>query len=161
VVHTSAVGSGPREDIIQALNGVMRSVEGLTCIHCCANIDWSILMETNTDAINFDAYEHADKIALYPKELHAFLERGGIFAWGIVPTSDDKIVQESTTTLMNKLERDLQMLTAGGIDRQTLFQSSILTPSCATSSMSLELGERAFQMTSELSQRMREKYFRE
>jgi hypothetical protein len=158
VVHTSAVGSGPREDIIQALNEVMRSVEGLTCIHCCANIDWSILMETRTDAINFDAYEYADKIALYPKELKAFLDRGGMLAWGIVPTSDDKIVRESTDTLMDKLERDLSMLIDGGIDRPTLFQSSILTPSCATSTMSLELGERAFQITSELSQRMREKY---
>jgi hypothetical protein len=158
VVHTSAVGSGPGEDIIQALNEVLRSVEGLTCIHCCANIDWSILMKTNTDAINFDAYEYADKIALYPKELNAFLGRGGMLAWGIVPTSDEKIVQESTATLMSKLERDLQMLMEGGIDRQTLIQSSILTPSCATSTMSLELGERAFQITSELSQRMREKY---
>ena len=160
VVHTSAVGSGPREDIIHALNEVLGAVEGLTCIHCCANIDWSILMETNTDAINFDAYEYADKIALYPQELNAFLERGGMLAWGIVPTADEKIVQESAETLMVRLEKDLQRLVNAGIDRQTLLQSSILTPSCATSIMSLELGERAFQFTSELSQRMREKYFR-
>jgi hypothetical protein len=161
VVHTSAVGSGPREDIIQALNEVLKAVEGLSCIHCCANIDWSILMETKTDAINFDAYEYADKIALYPKELKAFLERGGMLAWGIVPTSEEKIVQESADTLMGRLEKDLQLIVNGGIDRQTLLESSILTPSCATSMISPELGERAFRYTSEISRRMREKYFHE
>ncbi len=158
VVHTSAVGSGPREEIVHALNEVMGAVEGLTCIHCCANIDWSILMETNTDALSFDAYEYADKIALYPKELRAFLERGGMLAWGIVPTSDEKIVRERVGTLMSRLENSLDMLVNTGIDRQKLLHASMITPSCATSMMSLELGERAFHFTRQISERMREKY---
>ena len=158
MVHTSAVGSGPREEIVHSLNEVMGAVEGLTCIHCCANIDWSILMETHTDALSFDAYEYADKIALYPKELRAFVERGGMLAWGIVPTSDEKIVRESVATLMLRLETDLEMLGKTGVDRQRLLQASMITPSCATSMMTLELGERAFQFTGEISQRMREKY---
>ena len=160
IVHTSAVGSGSREHIIQAINEVLGAVEGITCIHCCANIDWTILMDTDTEAINFDAYEYADKIALYPKELDRFLKRGGMLAWGIVPTADEKIGQERVDSLLNRLERNLTALVDQGLDRQSLLESSILTPSCATSMMSLEWAEKAFLFTKEISQRMREKYFK-
>jgi hypothetical protein len=159
VVHTSAVGSGPRDHIIEALNQVLMNVEGVTCIHCCANIDWTILMDTHTQAINFDAYEYSDKIALYPKELSKFLAKGGLLAWGIVPTANDKIIDESVDNLMHRLENDLQAFADQGIDIQSLIKSSIITPSCVTSNMSVELAERALTLTSELSQRMREKYF--
>jgi hypothetical protein len=158
-VHSSAVGSGARENIIHALNEVIGAVNGLTCIHCCANIDWTILMESNTDVINFDAYEYTDKIALYPKEWNRFLERGGILAWGIVPTSNEKIVSESVETLMERLEEGFEVLAKNGVNRERLLEASMITPSCATSTMSVGLAEVAFRYTSELSQRMRERYF--
>jgi hypothetical protein len=158
VVHTSAVGSGVREDIIAALNGVLDAVEGPTCIHCCANIDWTILTDTHTDAINFDAYEYADKIALYPEALRAFLARGGMLAWGIVPTADETIQSENLDTLTARLEQDLDLITSQGIDRQDLLRSSMITPSCATSNMSVPMAERAFRLTRELSERMRQKF---
>jgi hypothetical protein len=152
------VGSGLREDVIEALNGAIDAVDAMTCIHCCANIDWTILMDTRVDAINFDAYEYSDKIALYPKELSEFLARGGMLAWGIVPTSDEKIAAESLDTLAARLENDLDRLIGQGVDEQTLVRSSMITPSCATSNMSVEMAEKAFRLTGELSQRMREKY---
>ncbi|NIN66688.1 MAG: hypothetical protein GTO63_18770, partial [Anaerolineae bacterium] len=55
---------------------------GLAGVHCEANTDWSLLMETDLDLLNFDAYEHMQALALYPAELRAFLERGGVLAWG-------------------------------------------------------------------------------
>lgn len=159
IVHNSAVGSGVKEDIIYALNQVIGAVNGLTCIHCCANIDWSILMETNTDVINFDAYAYMDKIALYPKEWNQFLERGGMLAWGIVPTSNEKIVSESVEKLVERLEEGFELLVGNGVHRERLLQSSMITPSCATTTMSIELCELAFRYTCELAQRMRERYF--
>ena len=159
IVHSSAVGSGVRENVIHALNEVIEAVNGLSCIHCCANIDWTILMESNTDVINFDAYEYMDKIALYPKEWNRFLERGGILAWGIVPTSNEKIVSESVETLMERLEEGFEVLVGNGVNRERLLEASMITPSCTTSTMSVELSELAFRYTSELSQRMRERYF--
>lgn len=159
VVHTSAVGSGRREHIIEALNQVLMSVEGVTCIHCCSNIDWTILMDTHTQAINFDAYEYSDKIAPYPKELNRFLAKGGSLAWGIVPTADDKIINETVENLMDRMEENLESFANQDIDREALIQSSIITPSCATSNMSVELAERALTLTSELSRCLRAKYF--
>lgn len=159
LVHTSAVGSGVREDIIKAINEVLEAVEGLTEIHCCANIDWSILMDTNVESINFDAYEYADRVALYSEDLSRFLERGGMLSWGIVPTSNDKIVNESVEGLQQRLEKGIDLMVAKGINREKLLERSWVTPSCATSNMSIELAERAFAFTSEISRSLRAKYF--
>ena len=158
-VHTSAIGSGSRDEIIASLNEVLGAVDGFTCIHCCANIDWTLLMDTDTDVISFDAYEYSDKVALYPEDLTKFFNKGGMLAWGIVPTSDEKIAQESVDTLLERLEQNIQLMVDKGIDKQTLLQSSLITPSCATVSMSVEMSEKAFQYTSEISRRMRERYF--
>ena len=116
-------------------------------------------MDTDTDAISFDAYEYSDKIALYSEDLTKFLNRGGLLAWGIVPTSNEKIVQESVDNLLERLEQNMQLMVDRGIDKQILLRSSFITPSCATVSMSVEMSEKAFQYTSEISSRMREKFF--
>ena len=49
VIHTSAVGSGARADLIKAINEVLDAVEGMAGVHCCANIDWSILLESHAE----------------------------------------------------------------------------------------------------------------
>ena len=159
IVHTSAVGSGAREDLIKAVNEVLGAVEGMAGIHCCANIDWSILMDSNADFINFDAFEYADKVALYAEDVKRFLGRGGMLAWGVVPTFDDKIAAESVDSLVERLEQGMQLMIDRGIDRDMLAEASWVTPSCSTASMSLEMAERAFVYASEVSRRMREKYF--
>jgi hypothetical protein len=100
-----------------------------------------------------------DKIALYPKEWNRFLGRRGILAWGIVPSSNEKIVSESVETLMERLEGGFEVLVGNGVNRERLLEASMITPSCTTSAMSVELSDLAFRYTSELSQRMRERYF--
>jgi len=159
VVHTSAVGSGSREDIIKALDAVLEVVQGIAGIHCCANVEWSMLMETSADCINFDSTEYADRVALYSDELKRFLARGGMLAWGCVPVFDDKIAKESVDSLVERLERGMQLMVDKGVDRALLAEASWVTPCCATASMSPAMAERAFAYTSEISRRMRTRYF--
>ncbi|MEJ2586012.1 MAG: hypothetical protein P8165_00200 [Deltaproteobacteria bacterium] len=155
---TSAGGGGTREAIIDAID---RGFEGLTClkwIHCCANIDWTLLTDSQADVINFDAYQHADKIALYHKEFKAFLEHGGMLAWGIVPVTDELIAEESVRGLVEKLERGIGLLVRQGIDEEMIASSSWLMPCCDTVLMTPENSDRAFKMTREISQLMKAKY---
>ena len=56
---------------------------GVTGIHVCANTDWSMLLDSSLDIINFDAYVYMDSIGLYAESLAEFLDRGGYLAWGI------------------------------------------------------------------------------
>jgi hypothetical protein len=159
-VYASAVGVGKWQDAKEIYNEVMAAVEAITAIHCCANFDWPLLMETNADIIHFDAYQYGDTMSLYPHALKRFLERGGMIAWGIVPSGRvDEITTENPSSLMERLERAIQLVVDKGIDKNLLLELSWISPNCVISTPTLELGERVFALTREVSQRMREKYF--
>jgi methionine synthase II (cobalamin-independent) len=87
--------------------------------------------------------------------LEAFLERGGILAWGIVPTSEE-ILKEEAQSLVKRFERGVESLIEEGVDPE-LLKRAILTPSCGTASLSIELAERVCHLTAEVSKRLREK----
>jgi len=90
--YGSAYISLSREQVVTMLDEVFAAIhaEGaLAWVHCCANTDWSVLLETEVDILNLDAYGYLENLALYPAELGAFLDRGGALAWGIVPNTDE------------------------------------------------------------------------
>ncbi len=123
----SAFSGLNREDVIRSLNECFDTVKGLKGIHCCGNTDWSVLLSTHLDILSFDAYDYLETLSLYPKDLKGFLERGGILAWGIAPTSE-AIVREDAQSLVNRLKKGVENLSRKGIDPD-LLQRAILTPS--------------------------------
>ncbi len=123
----SAFSSLNRDEVIHSLNECFDAVKGLKGIHCCGNTDWSVLLSTNLDILSFDAYGYLETLSLYPKELKAFLERGGILAWGIVPTSE-AIIKEDAKSLVGRIKEGVKALSKMGIDR-TLLERALLTPS--------------------------------
>jgi hypothetical protein len=106
------------------------------------------------DIISFDAYLFGDTIAYYPVEVKSFLERGGILAWGIVPSSD-KILGESPESLVGKLEERMDNLAGKGIGKDLIREKLLVTPSCGTGSLTPELAERVFSSLSEVSHLVR------
>ena len=149
----SAFSSLNREDVVHSLNECFDAVKGLKGIHCCGNTDWSVLLSTHLNILSFDAYGYLETLYLYPKELKAFLERGGILAWGIVPTSED-VLKEEAGSLVKRFKEGVETLSKNGID-QTLLQRAILTPSCGIASLPIPLAERVCQLTAEVSKRLR------
>jgi len=158
VNFTSAGGTGTKEEIIGAINGSFEGLDCLTWIHCCANVDWSLLTQTNTDVINFDAYAHADKAALYVKDFKRFLERGGMIGWGIVPVSWELLENESLDSLLDRLQKGIDLFVKGGIDEALLAASSWIIPSCETVLMTPDQSDRAFELAREISRTMRIRY---
>ncbi len=148
-----------RQDVWGDLNQVTSAIhaEGaLAGVHCEANTDWSMLMEADLEILDFDAYEHFQVMTLYPGELAAFLERGGILGWGIVPTLDtDAAATETVESLEAKFEEQVAELGRRGHARETLLSQTLLTPSCGMGTMSEELAERALGLLKELSGRLR------
>ena len=146
-----------RNDVVQYLNEVVQAIhkeEGIAGVHCCGNTEWTILMDAGVDVISFDAYEYADTIAYYPDQLKNFLEKGGSLAWGIVPTSE-KINLETPESLVNKLKNDMDNLAGKGLDRQLLWDRCLITPSCGTGSLPVNLSEKIFEQLSEVSRILR------
>lgn len=150
----SAFSGLNQEDVIQSLNECFDAVKGLKGVHCCGNTDWSLLLSTKLDILSFDAYGYLENLSLYPKELKIFLERGGVLAWGIVPTSED-VQKEDTQSLVKRFKKGVEILSKEGID-PILLQRAIITPSCGTASLSIPLAERVCEVTAEVSKRLRE-----
>jgi len=146
-----------REQAQMLLEEALSAIQGVRGIHCCGNTDWSLLLETPVDILSLDAYGYAEALALYPEEVHAFLDRGGIIAWGIVPTSKD-VMQETTASLVDRLHAAMNLLVRKGIPFEKVLSASLITPSCGTGTLSPDLAERVFTLTAEVSAEMRRRY---
>ena len=159
--YLSAFGSAfvslSREQVVRYLQEVLAGISGLKGAHCCGNTDWTLLLETPIDVLSFDAYNYAGSLALYPEAVAAFLDRGGVIAWGIVP-ANEAAEGETAEELVGRLEQGIDMLVQKGISRDVLLQAGLVSPSCGLGSLTIELAERIFELTGQVSARMRERY---
>lgn len=155
---SSTYVSVQRSDVVSHLKDVIEAIhkeESLAGIHCCGNTEWTILIDAGVDIISFDAYEFGETISYYPDNVRNFLGNGGVLAWGIVPTSE-KVNQETPESLIKKLKNVIENLAGKGIDKNLIWERCLLTPSCGTGSLSIELSEKIFIMLSEISRVLRE-----
>lgn len=148
-----------REDIAACFKEVFAAVHaegGLAGVHVCANTDWSLLLDSDVDIINFDAYAYFDRFILYPKLIRQFINSGRILAWGIVPTlNKEDIESETVDSLMKAWREKTEQIESLGIDRQSLMAQSMITPSCGAGSLSLASARKVLSLTKQLSDRIR------
>ena len=150
--YGSAFSSLNRDEVISSLDECFSAVHGLKGVHCCGNTDWSLLFQSTVNIVSFDAFSYFEPLSLYPKELRAFLERGGILAWGIVPTSE-AITSENAEGLVQRFKKGIETLSKRGID-PILLQRAIITPSCGTATLPIPLAEKVYRVTAEVSKRL-------
>ncbi|MBI5206686.1 MAG: hypothetical protein HY934_02735 [Candidatus Firestonebacteria bacterium] len=147
-----------RNYIINTINETAGSINALTGSHCCGNTDWSLLMESELDIISFDAYTYSGALSLYPDHLNNFLKKGGIIAWGIIPNSQE-ITKCNPDLLINKLEEEINILIKFGFSKESILESSLITPSCGLGNSSLLISKEVLSITQQVSNLLRNKYF--
>jgi len=156
---SSAFISVSRQDVDACLEEVIAAIheEGaLAGVHVCGNAEWSVILDSSADIVSFDAYSFFDKFILYPEQIKSFIEKNGIIAWGIVPTGDIASVEkESVESLALLWENEIFQMEAIGIDRSRVIEQSLITPSCGTGSLPLDIAEKVIRMTRELSEKIR------
>lgn len=152
-----AVSRGMIHTALEEVLAAIHDAGGLTGIHCCDAIDWTLLFETATDYVSFDAYTYGSTLFPYARELARFLERGGRVAWGIVPTSH-LAMHETATSLMERLRKLWAELAAAGVPAMPLEKGSLLTPACGTGTLPLALAERVYDLLGEMSTRMTSRF---
>jgi len=156
---SSTYVSVERSDVVSCLSEVVGAIhkeDALAGAHCCGNTEWTILIDAGVDVISFDAFQYGETIGYYPNEVKAFLEKGGVLAWGIVPSSGTA-GEESVESLSLKLAGLMNGLAAKGIDRDLLFEKCLLTPSCGTGSIAESQSVDALELLAGLSASLRAK----
>jgi len=152
-----------REDVIKDINEVVAAIHshgGIAGIHCEENTDWSLIMETDLDILDFDAYDHMQGITLYPTELRKFFDQGGCLGWGIVPTLDrEAAATETIPSLIARFEEGVHVLASKGFDQDQLLQRALITPSCGAGGvLTVPLAERVLDLLCGLSTALRKRY---
>lgn len=155
----SAFVNVPRESVIAAIDSAVAAVhreDALAGLHCCGNTDWSLVLATGVDVINFDAWEFAQGLSLYPAELSTFLARGGTLSWGIVPAS--RASEEiHPRVLADALAGRIALFEAKGLDRTTLYRQALLTPTCGLGTETEARAEQTMDVLVELTSLVRER----
>jgi hypothetical protein len=149
-----------REDVIGDINEVASAVrnEGaLSGVHCEENTDWSVLMDTDLDVLDFDAYDHLQAMTLYPRTLKGFFDRGGMLGWGIVPTLNPEAAgSETLDSLRERFEKGVSAFVEKGFDRELILRRALITPSCGMGGVLTEpLAERVLTLLRDLSLSLR------
>ncbi len=151
---SSYLGVSPEETLrlLREVAATIKAEGGIAGIHCCGNADWPMVMQSGADIVNFDAYDYLDTLALYHEECRNFLEQGGFFAWGIVPTSD-AIVGENPDSLRDRFRQGIRKLSEH-IPRDLLLSRMLITPSCGTGSRSVDEAVKIFQLLIRMKEEM-------
>jgi hypothetical protein len=145
-----------REMIIGDLNALSHAIHAgnaLAGVHACEAVDWPLLFESDLDIVSLDAYRYGNSLFYYPLEVKAFLEKGGVLAWGIVPTLDDPF-SEDVTSLFTKLERRIAQLMGCGLSRKQILSQSMITPACGTGLLSEKQVKKIYELTTGLSEKV-------
>lgn len=149
----SALISLPAEQVVSILDECFAAIEGYTGIHVCGGTDWGLLSTTAVDILHFDAYDHSREFLIYEKELAGFIERGGMIAWGIVPT-DERVNDRNTKGLAEELLRQAEIVAGycgAGVGVEDILLRSFVSEACGTGTLPMALAERCYTLAGEVS----------
>ena len=73
-------------------------------------------------------------------------------------TEEEVIVKETAESLVKKWEEQAAQLTTDRWTTAAILEQTMITPSCGTGSLSLELAEKVLSLTSDVSATLRSKY---
>lgn len=156
---SSTYVSVTRDDTVAKLGEVIEAVHAenaIAGVHCCGNTEWSILIDSNVDIINFDAFDYGETILLYPEAMKTYLQAGKALAFGIVPTNSAKIQAATVDSLVAKFCALVEKLAkVTGLDTQLICRQAFVTPSCGTGSLPVADAELVFKTLHQVSTKLR------
>lgn len=131
--YLSSLGSSVvpvrQESVTAGWQDIAGMVEGGLGIHCCANTDWSYVMGLDPSFLSFDAFTCSRELLLYMDDLVAFMERGGIIAWGLVPARPDDF-SRVTLSGLSGLFSGIRKMMSDSCPEDLFMRQSAITPTC-------------------------------
>lgn len=117
------------ETVVAGWNDIAALVQGGLGIHCCSNTDWEFVLNLNPSVVSIDAYATAKEFLLYGESIAAYLERGGVVAWGIVP-ADYRLFEKETVDSLHERYLAIRKELINRISPKLFDRQSLITPSC-------------------------------
>lgn len=150
----SSVVPVDRETVRAGWADIAALVEGGLGIHCCSNTDWEFIIGLDPSVISIDAYANATEFLLYSDAIAAYLEQGGVVAWGIVPADYRIFAAERVDSLYERYlairTRLVERVPVDLFDAQAL-----VTPSCGIRFADRDGAIAIMQAAAEISRRIR------
>jgi hypothetical protein len=156
----SSVSGYPDMRAKEDLDRFLAQIDRPRGIHLCGNPDWEFLLKRDLDILSLDIYTNGEIFQHYGQAIRAFLNRGGVLAWGIIPTCFESFEQESPERLEAYLETLWPTVLAAGIDRDQLLAQSLLAPAtcCLINPDREKTVTAAYAWLKQVSRHLREKY---
>lgn len=152
----SAMISLSRDQVAACLNECYAAIDGYTGTHVCGGTDWGLLAATDVDILHFDAFEHMQELLIYEKELAAFMERGGMLAWGIVPT-DSKAFDLTAGELAGQVISAAGRIAGfgGGVSQEDVLNRSFISQSCGLGSRDIGTADKCLSLATSVADALR------
>ena len=100
--------------------------------------DWHVLWESAPKILHIDVLSFPPRLdATQAEDINAFLERGGGFALGVLPNTDEGYSKPVMETLEDNLENCLQAFLDSGISIDLLGERSMISTQCGLSRASV------------------------
>lgn len=135
-VSTALAAAGPR---------------AITGIHCCGTTDWRLLLQAGPDLVSFPA---APDLGPYAGALASFLDRGGLVAWGVIPT--DGPIGDRDDFHWRHLTGVWCELTRAGCDPILLRTQALVTPACGLALHRPEQVPHVFDLVRHVAERVQD-----
>lgn len=130
-------------------------------INCCrglvveGKIDWERLFASSIELFVVDVTTQFDRL-LEAEGIERFFERGGMIAWGLVPSESETLAQTDLDSLLEQTNQYFERVIARGVVRERLLSQSLVTTMTNLANLTVEEAERAMGLVFELSQKLRE-----
>jgi hypothetical protein len=140
------------EDAVDTLSSALAAGEdrSLTAVHCCGAADWEAILRAGPHALSLPV---ALAKPLPPLAAARFLERGGWFLWGAIPT-DGPLSAEVGRYWRALWSRWIDLI-EGGCDPVLVRARSLVTPACGLGNHDVAQLAAIFRLCAELGLRIR------
>ncbi len=155
--------------------------EGPRALHLCLNVHLPYLFDLGLDLLSVDVFQLEVMPRSYAQPIADFLNSGGIFAWGIVPTESETLNPETPQSLFERLTGYWQIIAENAnISAEQIAQRALIAPSkcciknavrasisndevqpaadCSNPQTEESLVERAFAYLPQISEMLRKRY---
>jgi hypothetical protein len=146
-----------KETVLSGWEDISGILSGGLGIHCCSNTDWEFIIDLFPSVISFDAFSVSREFLLYQEKAIEYMERGGIIAWGIIPSQPDLFASTTPEEWFSRYTAIREQMTTICSD-ELFFNQSLVTPTCGIQLGDTALAERITHASRWLSDKIRREY---